>query len=88
MITLLLLPLIPLVAATEAVWVEGESDTIASTYNQHNWYSDVDETLLSPGFPGNLRVVGRRTLPTTTSRSKPAGPSTSPRRARTPSGRA
>ena len=52
MITLLLLPLIPFVAATEAVWVEGESDTIASTYNQHNWYSDVDETLLSPGVPG------------------------------------
>ena len=46
-----ILLLLPRSLAAEAVWVEGESDTTYSTFNQHNWYSDVDETLLSPGSP-------------------------------------
>jgi MYXO-CTERM domain-containing protein len=50
---MLLLPLLfpSLALATEAVWIEGETSPVASTFNQHNWYSDVDDTLLSPGNP-------------------------------------
>lgn len=51
MTTLLLLLTAP-ARATEAVWIEGESTPVSSQFNQHNWYSDVDETLLSPGVPG------------------------------------
>jgi hypothetical protein len=40
-------------SASEAIWTEGEDPTVSSGFNQHNWYSNVDETLLSPGLPGS-----------------------------------